>query len=136
MENSQDRLNDVFFYGLYMDPTVLESKGVKPRNPRKGVVKGYQLRIGKMATLLRQGNAEAHGVIYSLTHDEIDQLYRGSGLNMYVAESLLAITQSNQTLPVLCCNLLNPPEPQETAQAYSLHGEDRTIYGIKVEALI
>ena len=53
MDNSENRLVDVFFYGLYMDEEILLKKGVKIRNQRKAYVKDFVLRVGKMATLLR-----------------------------------------------------------------------------------
>ena len=71
MDNSLNSLQEVFFYGLYMDPEILKSKGVEPRNPRIAIVKGYKLRIGNMATLLRSEGSEANGIVYSLTHSEI-----------------------------------------------------------------
>ena len=71
-DNSKNRLHDVFFYGLYMDPDVLEQKGVQPRNPRIAKVEGYELRIGSKATLLRERGGVAYGVVYSLTHSEIN----------------------------------------------------------------
>ena len=118
MDNSQNRLQEVFFYGLYMDPKILESKGVNPRNPRVVKVKGYKLRIGKLATLLRDEGSEAYGIVYSLTHSEIYKLYTGSGLNEYVSESLMAYTRDNHILSVLCCNLLTPPEKDESNIEY------------------
>ena len=118
MDNSNSRLVDVFFYGLYMDETILKSKNVNPRNQRKGVVRGFKLRIGKMATLLRNNNGEAHGLIYSLTHSEIDLLYKGSGLTDYVPEALLVETDDNKTIPALCCNLLTPPRSGEQNREY------------------
>ena len=118
MDNSEERLIDVFFYGLYMDPDVLKAKGVNPRNPRKGVVKGYQLRVGNMATLLKAPTAEAQGIIYALTHDELNRLYWSAGLDAYVAEALLAQTEAHQEIAVLCCNLLVPPEAEEKNPEY------------------
>ena len=118
MDNSENRLNDVFFYGLYMDPEVLKAKGVEPRSPRKAVVKGYRLKVGKMATLLREANAQTHGIIYALTHGEVNTLYWGSGLEAYVAESLLAETKNNENVAVLCCNLLLPPEEGDANPEY------------------
>ena len=118
MDNSEHRLQEVFFYGLYMDPEILTNKGVTPRNPRIATVKGYKLRIGKLATLLRDEKSQAGGIIYSLTHHEIDKLYKGSGLVAYVPESLSATTESNVTLSVLCCNLLIPPTTDESNPEY------------------
>ena len=121
-DNTNDRLHDVFFYGLYMDPAILEGKGVNPRNPRKASVQDYQLSIGNKATLLRAKGMVAHGMVYSLTHSEIDSLYWGAGLHEYRAEALHATThelnQKETTLPVLCCNLLDPPEPNESNLEY------------------
>jgi len=128
MDNSQNRLHEVFFYGLYMDPEILRNKDVNPRNPRVAKVKGYKLRIGKLATLLRDEKSEACGIVYSLTHSEIYKLYVGSGLNEYVSESLIAYTKDSKTLPVLCCNLLTPPQNDEVNLEY----ENKLINCMKI----
>ena len=101
-----------------MDPEILKAKGVVPRNPRKAVAKEYQLRVGGMATLLREANSEAHGIVYELTHDELDALYWGAGLVAYVAEAIAVETESNEKLTVLCCNLLVPPAEDESNPEY------------------
>jgi len=118
MDNSKERLLDVFFYGLYMDEEILKSKNVTPRNKRAAIAPGYHLRVGKMATLFRDNNAQAFGMVYSLTHEEIYSLYEGSGLTDYVAESVVIQTKDNQTIAALCCNLLNPPREDEKNEAY------------------
>ncbi len=118
MDNSKDRLVDVFFYGLYMDEEILKSKNVTPRNKRAAIAPGYHLRVGKMATLLRDNNAQAFGMVYSLTHDEVTSLYEGSGLTAYVPESIVIQTKENQNIAALCCNLLNPPSDDEKNEAY------------------
>jgi hypothetical protein len=117
-DNSAARLHDVFFYGLYMDPDLIKGKGASPRNPRKASVRGFALRVGKKATLLRQAGAVTQGMIYALTHGEIDALYRGAGLTEHLPEALLADLESGEKIPVLCCNLLNPPGPEESNPDY------------------
>ena len=117
MDNSKDRLNDVFFYGLYMDEEILKSKGVIPRNKRIAVANGYKLKIGNMATLLKDENSSAHGMLYSLTHAEIYQLYAGSGLDTYVSEAILVESEGKE-LAVLCCNLLEEPKEDESNEEY------------------
>ena len=42
----------VFFYGLFMDESLLVSKGVSPSKATVGYVDGYSLRIGRRATLV------------------------------------------------------------------------------------
>ena len=118
VDNSKNRLHDVFFYGLYMDPEILQQKGVIPRKPRKAKVQDYELKIGNMATLLRSLGKEASGMVYALTHAEIDALYWGGGLDAYVSEALVAEVEGDQ-IPVLCCNLLLPPKESEENLEYA-----------------
>ena len=118
MDNAKNRLIHVFFYGLYMDPEILKAKGVKPRHPRKAIAKGYRLRIGNMATLLREANAEAHGIVYELTHHELHALYWGAGLDAYVAEALVVEMEGGEKVATLCCNLLEPPGDDESNPEY------------------
>jgi len=118
MDNSNNRLQEVFFYGLYMDEEILESKGITIRNKRSGVAKGYKLRIGNMATLLRVEQSKAYGMIYSLTHNEIYKLYEGSGLMNYISEAILVTTNDNKIIATLCCNLIDPPSENEKNQEY------------------
>jgi len=113
-----NRLHDVFFYGLYMDEDILKSKGVNPRNPRSAFVFGYKLRIANQATLLKQDNTVAYGMIYSLTHEEIYKLYEGSGLDTYISEAVLARTTSGETLATLTCNLKVIPNENESNNEY------------------
>lgn len=120
MDNSNNRLHDVFFYGLYMDEEILKTKGVNPRNQRAGVVSGYKLRVGKLATLLRCENSKAYGLVYSLTYDEVEKLYAGSGLTQYIKESLLVNVDENKSIATLCCNLLDAPSEDESNEEYSL----------------
>ncbi|MEM9091491.1 MAG: gamma-glutamylcyclotransferase family protein [Cyanobacteria bacterium P01_F01_bin.53] len=118
MNNTKSRLHNVFFYGLYMDPDILASKAVAPRAPRIGFAAGYRLRIGNMATLLRDETSQAHGIVYSLTHEEIDTLYAKAGLDMCVSESLLVTLDSGENIPTLCKNLRLPPEESESNADY------------------
>jgi hypothetical protein len=117
-DNSRERKHNVFFYGLYMDPEILENAGVKPDNPRIGYVENYKLIIGNKATLLRAPGEKAYGVVYSLSHSDINKLYWGAGLNEYAAEALVAKI-GNEVIPVLCCNLIVPPNESESNPVYS-----------------
>jgi len=116
-DNSKDRLHDVFFYGLYMAPEILELKGVVPRNPRQGSVEGFELRIGNKATLLRAKGKTSYGMVYSLKHDEIYSLYHGAGLMEYAAEAV-AVNIENEIISALCCNLMCPPKDNESNHEY------------------
>ena len=117
MDNSKNRLHDVFFYGLYMDPVLLEEKGVEPRNPRIAMVENYQLRVGNKATLLRVEGKQAYGIVYSLTHDEIYSLYWGAGFDDYASEAMM-VRIGDEEIPALCCNLIDAPAEDESNPEY------------------
>ncbi len=118
-DNSSDRKIDVFFYGLYMDPSLLEQKGIIPRNPRGAKVEGYAIRVGQRVTLLREAGKSAFGMVYSLTHAEIHSLYWGAGIEVYRAEPVVAHIIGDGSVPALCCILLVPPETDESNAEYA-----------------
>ena len=118
MDNSSNRLIDIFFDGLYMEDSLLRSREVDPKNRRIGFVDGYKLRIGKNATLLRNEGSRTYGIIYSLTHHDIYKLYAGAGLTNYVPEALSIKTEDNKILMALSYLLLTPPYPEETNTDY------------------
>jgi len=101
-----------------MDDDILKRSGVYPVNPRIAYVKDYVLRIGKKATLLRSRGEKAYGIVYSISHDDIDTLYNKAGLDDYAPEALIA-NINNENIPVLCCNLIIPPEQNESNQEYA-----------------
>ena len=82
-----------------MDEEILKNKNVTPRNKRVALAHGYKLRIGKMATLLREEESKAYGLVYSLTHDEIDTLYVKSGLTDYVTEAVVVELEDGSSIP-------------------------------------
>ncbi|MDH3976319.1 MAG: gamma-glutamylcyclotransferase [Deltaproteobacteria bacterium] len=116
-DNSEKRLHEVFFYGLYMDPHILQQQGVKPGNPRIGKADDFELRIGKKATLLRSAGKSAYGMLYSLTHSEINALYWGAGLTEYAPEAIL-VKAGDEHIAALCCNLVIPPQAGESNEDY------------------
>jgi len=110
---------DVFFYGLFMDAELLRSKGAFPQNIRRAGVPGFGLRIGERATLLRDSDACACGILMELTHEEIDQLYSDASVRAYRAEAVLAQLEDGSKLPALCFNLVEPPHPTQRNPEYA-----------------
>lgn len=116
---SSSRRVDGFFYGLFMDPNLLGESGVTPQDPRPGFVDDFQLRIGERATLLPAPGARAYGMIFSLTHDELDKLYGAPGLEMYRPEAVMALSLEGESCPALCYNLREAPAPEEANPQYA-----------------
>jgi hypothetical protein len=119
-EGVTERRIDGFFYGLFMDSHVLHENNVSPVMPRRAYVDGYALRIGQRATLIPAAGARAYGMVFSLTHQELDQLYAAPGLDQYRAEAVLAHSlASGEALPALCYNLHETPAANEANPVYA-----------------
>ena len=110
---------EVFFYGLFMDADLLRRKGVEPVKIRPACAPGFALRIGQRATLLRNPNARAYGILMELTHDEIERLYSEASVRPYRPEAVLCELEDGSRVPALCFNLVVPPEPEEANSEYA-----------------
>ncbi|HEU0199350.1 MAG TPA: gamma-glutamylcyclotransferase family protein [Burkholderiaceae bacterium] len=116
-DTTPPRTIDVFFYGLYMDEAVLAAKGVKAREPRPAMVEGFGLLIGQRATLVPRDGACAYGMVFALTHEEIEALY--GELPAYRPEAVSARLLAGRAVPALCMNLSDPPAATERNPEYA-----------------
>ncbi len=114
-----DRRVDGFFYGLFMDSGILRESQIEPVKPRRAFVDGYALLIGRRATLVPAPGARVYGMVFALTHDELERLYAGPGLEQYRPEAVIAQTLDGETLPALCYNLREAPGPGEANPEYA-----------------
>ncbi len=95
----------VFFYGLFMDESLLREKGMDPSKAIIAFVDGFGLRIGTRATLIKSDKERAYGLIMSLTDQELDILYGEESVSDYIPENLTAVTEKKDSLDVICYNL-------------------------------
>lgn len=110
---------DGFFYGLFMDRDLLRDSGAIALHPRPAYVDGYALRIGRRATLIRSPEDRAYGMVFSLTHNELDQLYSAPGLEEYRPETMFVHLLEGDRLSALCYNLRDVPQPGEANEEYA-----------------
>lgn len=114
-----DRPIDVFFYGLFMDDNLLRDRGIAPLNPRPATVEGFELRIGKRATLVPAMHKCSYGMVMRLTHQELKGLYSGPGLEHYRPEAVTCTTRAGERVSALCYNLPDTPAPDEGNEEYA-----------------
>jgi hypothetical protein len=110
---------DAFFYGLYMDDTMLRGAGVTPHAPRKARADGYALKIGKRATLVKAPGSSAWGMVYALMPDDLAKLYGGPGLEVYRPEEIEVTLENRAIIPARVYNLSHPPAPDERNPEYA-----------------
>ena len=118
MTEAKARSIDVFFYGLFMDDALLREKGMNPQNRRMASVENFSLRVGERATLVPCPNQTVHGVLFSLTHGEVDALYGEASVSVYRPEAVAAQLADGSVIPALCFNLPVPPSITERNSQY------------------
>jgi len=110
---------DVFFYGLFMDEALLRAKGIPSPNLPAASVQGFQLRIGNRATLVPVPDGQVFGLVGSLSHSELEQLYSEPSVQAYKPEAVLAYILNGESLPALCFNLVELPAADEHNPGYA-----------------
>ncbi len=101
-----------------MDDALLREKGMNPVNRRIASVENFCLAIGDRATLVPCANGTVHGVLFSLTHDEVDALYSEASVSVYRPEAVLALVDG-RTISALCFNLPAPPSIEARNPQYA-----------------
>lgn len=95
----------VFFYGLFMDESLLATKGIKPTDVNVGFVDGYGLRIGERATLVRRRNGRAFGAMMDIAPNEAMELYAEDSVADYLPEPVTVELMDGTKVEATCYNL-------------------------------
>jgi len=95
----------IFFYGLFMDESLLASKGVCATESTIGYVDGFGLHIGERATLLPEADSRAYGVLMKITSEEAAALYSEPSVADYVAEPVVVKLPGDNEVSAICYNL-------------------------------
>ena len=92
----------VFFYGLFMDETLLASTGIRPSHTAIGYVDGYRLRIGKRATLETEADGRVHGICMTMKRDDLARLYSEDSVADYVPVEVSVRLAGEANEPAVC----------------------------------
>ncbi len=95
----------VFFYGLFMDESLLASKGVRPAESAIGFVDGFGLHIGKRATLVPEASSRTYGVLMRITSEDAAVLYSEPSVADYIAEPVVVNLPGDIQVSAVCYNL-------------------------------
>jgi hypothetical protein len=95
----------VFFYGLFMDKSLLASKGIRPSRATMGYVDGYGLRVGRRATLVPDKTNRAYGVLMTIRAEDVRALYSEKSVADYISETVSVVLSDGTLETALCYNL-------------------------------
>ena len=100
-----DSTTRVFFYGLFMDESLLASKGIRPKDSELGYVDGFRLQIGERATLLPARDSRSYGVLMEVSAEQVAALYSDESVCDYVAEPVVVHLLNDKQVAASCYNL-------------------------------
>ncbi len=106
-------MSKIFFYGLFMDRSLLTEKGLHPETVGPAVLSGYRIHIGERATLLPSSPSRAYGIVMELSDREARALYSEPSVREYKRERVqVELLESDAVIEAYCYNL-----PRELALA-------------------
>jgi len=99
-------MSRIFFYGLFMDRTLLAEKGFHPEIIGPAVLSDYRIHIGERATLLPSASSRAYGIVMELPEPEARALYAEPSVRAYRRERVqVTLLASHQVVDAYCYNL-------------------------------
>ena len=99
-------MSKIFFYGLFMDRSLLTAQGLHPTVIGPAVLPDYRIHIGERATLLRSDSSRAYGVVMELTDDEARALYAEPSVREYIGERVqVELLDTGEAVEADCYNL-------------------------------
>ncbi len=116
----------IFFYGLYMDTSLLEGMGFRPEKVGVSKLADYEIQIGERATLAPAPGRTSYGVLLDLTEKEASALYSRPEVNDYQPKAVEAVLLSDDSQHSALCYVL----PKE-----KLGAATNTEYVCKLSAL-
>ncbi len=98
---------EVFFYGLFMDTSILLKNGIVSSNPRISHLPDYALEIGNRASLVPVKGSNSYGLLMTCDEADIRKLYSELSVIDYVPEQVTVFVGSKEPVQATCYNL--PP---------------------------
>ena len=94
-----------FFYGSYINPSVLGEVELFPDRIDIARLPGFDIEIRPLANLVPSDRRTVYGILATATHEELDRLYshaRDVLGGVYLPRAVLAYTLAGQAEPALC----------------------------------
>lgn len=93
---------NAFFYGLFMDTSLLEKQGIGVRSCQPARLDGYALVIGQRPTLEKSATKQVHGMLMSLADNDLRRLYSEPSVAEYVRARVSVKPAHDRPAPAIC----------------------------------
>ena len=94
-----------FFYGSYINPTVLREVDLVPKHVEVARLPGFDIEIRPLANLVPFDRHMVYGILATATHEELDRLYAHAREvlgGIYLPYPVLTHTTGGRSQPALC----------------------------------
>ena len=93
-----------FFYGSFMNPSVLGRADVIPTHAQRGRLDGWDISIQPRATLKPADQCSVYGILAEVAHADLDKIYAKDwfGFGAYLPEAVNIFIDSGAQVPALC----------------------------------
>ncbi len=99
-------MSKIFFYGLFMDLSLLTEKGLDPEIIGPARLPGYRIHIGERATLLQSASSRAYGIVMEIADQEVRALYSEPSVCEYIRERVrVELLDTGEAVEAYCYNL-------------------------------
>ncbi len=99
-------MSKIFFYGLFMDRTLLTAQGLHPEPVGPALLPDYRIHIGERATLLPAAAHSAYGIVMELPDEEARALYAAPSVRDYKKEHVqVELLDTREIIEAHCYNL-------------------------------
>jgi len=109
-----------FFYGSYMNRSVLKEVDLEPESFEVARLEGFDITIEPLANLVPSEEAAVYGVLVQATHEELGRLYAHAREvlgGLYLPEAVLVQTRDRNWRAALCY-VAPRMEPRAADRAY------------------
>lgn len=96
---------EAFFYGLYMDPDLLNSLGFNPSQPVVACVESYALDLRGPAKIIPSQGSTVWGTLMTLPASDLDAMYAFDTTKHYKPEKVTVKTVEGSVVSACCYNL-------------------------------
>ena len=99
-------MTSIFFYGLFMDHSLLVQQGLRPDLVGPARLPGYRIHIGDRATLVPAESSRSYGMVMALSDEDARALYDEPSVREYRPEKVrVELLETGEVMEADCYNL-------------------------------
>jgi hypothetical protein len=98
----EPRRVSVFFYGSFIDLSVLAEAEYHPKHLAVARLNGFDIVACPLANLISSVDQVVYGILTTASHEELDRLYGRDWVRAYLPEAVVVTTGDGAFHPALC----------------------------------